>query len=109
MGAAQYNQCAVQSPDATAGPSDRAGLKLPPVSGPVTNAPANTVAPIANGATAAGVRSSVATPRLTKLRRPVNPISITNACASGTLGNVTPNCPTGPTSHPQSSDASTAP
>src|SRR5213080_1340268 len=49
-------------PPTTAGPSDLAGLKLPPVRGPVTSAPAKTVAPIANGATAVGVRSSVSWP-----------------------------------------------
>jgi len=36
IGAIQYNQCAVQTPPTIAGPSERAGLKLPPVRGPVT-------------------------------------------------------------------------
>lgn len=55
----------------TAEPSDRAGLNDPPVSGPVTSAPAAIVMPSANGATAGGVRSSVATAMMTKPRTPV--------------------------------------
>jgi hypothetical protein len=83
-------------PAASAGPSERAGLKLPPVSGPVTSAPAKTVAPIANGATALGVRSSVATAMMTKPRMPASTRS------------VAPNSPTGPRIHPHKNDAATA-
>src|SRR3954470_2435272 len=100
IGAIQYSQCAVQFPDASAGPSERAGLKLPPVSGPVTRAPANTVAPIANGATVTGLRGSVATAMMTKPSTPVNPASTRRLCAMGSDGSVAPNAPTGPSIQP---------
>ena len=109
IGASQYSQWAVQTPPITAGPSVRAGLKLPPVSGPVTSAPAKTVAPRTNGVIASGTRSSVATAMITKPSKPVYPISITNARVTETVGNVAPKLPTGPSNQPSSADAAMAP
>src|SRR5687768_10123814 len=65
-GPVQYSQCTTQMPPTIDGPSDRAGLKDPPVNGPVTSAPAKIVAPIANRATAGEVCESAATAMMTK-------------------------------------------
>src|SRR5919198_6509692 len=96
-------------PPITAGPSERAGLKLPPLSGPVTRAPAKTVAPIAKGATDAGVRSSVATLMITKARSAEYPASTANERPSDRAGIVAAKLPTGPRIHARVADAATAP
>jgi len=84
-------------------------LKLPPVNGPVTSAPAKTVAPSTNGTTDVGTRACVVTPRITKPSKPVYPASIANARARLTLGTVAPIPPTSPRSHRNVNAAAIAP
>ena len=66
-GATQYTQCACQRSPTTAGPNDRAGFMLAPVTGPPINAQNPTVSPTAIAAKPAGARWSVATAMMTNM------------------------------------------
>jgi hypothetical protein len=64
------------------GPSERAGLTDPPVTGPAMNTPTASANPTAIGAIAAGALRSVATAITTKTSMKVIRISTTKACKS---------------------------
>ncbi len=69
-------------PETSIGPSARAGLPAPPLTGPPSSTPAPSAKPMASGATPGGTRLSVATAVTVKTSRKAISASTSAPCNS---------------------------
>src|SRR3954454_22240931 len=89
-GPTTYIQKSVHSPDASAGPNERAGFIDAPVTGPPNSASSPTAPPMAIAAAAPTARVSVATATITNISTAVSTPSYRSAVADATWGTVAP-------------------